>query len=390
MRENPTSLWPKQMIWPMMAGILAAAAPARLLEGIAAESEVNIVLGGMPHDVTTEMNLALWRLTRGATEHRELLLNTPPDELAAMYHAGTLPDTGLGAFLDAYGHRAAAEIDIGVPRWEEDPAPVLAAVANYLRVTDPQQAPDRRFERAAAGAETKLAELERRARRRRPVRGRLAGFFMRRARALAGLREAGKFAGLYPLRQTRRQLLLVGVELTERGLLKRAGDVMFLTLGEAGAAVHDGADHQDLVASRKAAYDRELRRPHVPVALLSDGTDVEALTSPKAAEDAALRGMPAAPGRVTGPARVIRDPAGAHVEPGEILVAPSTDPGWTPLFLTAGGLVTETGAPIAHGPTVAREYGIPAVICVRDATHEIETGQIITVDGAAGAVTIDR
>lgn len=79
--------------------------------------------------------------------------------------------------------------------------------------------------------------------------------------------------------------------------------------------------------------------------------------------------------------------ANAVAASGELL---ETDPGWTPLFLTAGGLVTETGAPIAHGPTVAREYGIPAVICVRDATHAIENGQMITIDGAAGTVTIAR
>ncbi|WP_035698543.1 PEP-utilizing enzyme, partial [Glycomyces tenuis] len=82
--------------------------------------------------------------------------------------------------------------------------------------------------------------------------------------------------------------------------------------------------------------------------------------------------------------------ADPRLEPGEILVAPTTDPGWTPLFLTAGGLVTETGAVMAHGPTVAREYGIPAVICVPGATERIRTGQMITVDGAAGTVTVDE
>ena len=91
---------------------------------------------------------------------------------------------------------------------------------------------------------------------------------------------------------------------------------------------------------------------------------------------------------MTGPARVVHDPATAHIEPGEILIAATTDPGWTPLFLTAAALVTETGAIMAHGPTVAREYGIPAVICVPDATRKISTGQVVTVDGAAGTVTV--
>ena len=91
---------------------------------------------------------------------------------------------------------------------------------------------------------------------------------------------------------------------------------------------------------------------------------------------------------VSGPARVILDPAGAHLEPGEILVAPSTDPGWTPLFLTAAGLVMEMGGSMSHGAVVAREYGLPAVVGVPDATSRISTGQWVTVDGAAGSVVL--
>jgi pyruvate,water dikinase len=173
--------------WPVVTGLLVTAALPPLLKGIASDDEIRTVLAGMPHNVTIEMDLALWQVARQAAPHRVLLLRTPPGELAAAYLAGELPDFGLAAFLDAYGHRAAAEVDVGVPRWSEDPAPVFAILANYLRVTDPEQAPDRRFERAAASAESMLAELGRRARRKRPLRGRLAGFFLRRARELAGL-----------------------------------------------------------------------------------------------------------------------------------------------------------------------------------------------------------
>ncbi|WP_091107100.1 PEP/pyruvate-binding domain-containing protein [Micromonospora citrea] len=387
-REEDPSTGPDDIVWPIVAGMLAATLPASLLRGVAEPDEINTVLGGMPHNVTIEMDLALWRLSRQAGEHRELLLTTPPRELAAAYARGTLPDVGLAAFLDRYGHRAAAEVDLGVPRWDEDPTPVFAMIANYLRVTDPEQAPDRRFARAAATAEATCAQLVARARRRRPVRGRIAGFLLRRARMLAGLREAGKFAGLYRLREMRRQLLLVGAELAGRGLLADPGDIMFLTLDEAHTAVHDGADHRSTVAARRATHRRELRRPAVPVALLSDGTDVEAVLPPAPTPDGALRGVGAAAGRATGPARVVHDPATAHVEPGDVLVAPTTDPGWTPLFLTAAALVTETGAVMAHGPTVAREYGIPAVICVPDATARIRTGQLVTVDAAVGTVTL--
>ncbi|MGH2721904.1 MAG: PEP-utilizing enzyme, partial [Actinomycetota bacterium] len=101
------------------------------------------------------------------------------------------------------------------------------------------------------------------------------------------------------------------------------------------------------------------------------------------------RGSPASPGVAAGMARVVLDPVGARIEPGEILVAPSTDPGWTPLFLTAGGLVMEMGGPMSHGAVVAREYGIPAVVGVAGATERIATGQRITVDGSNGTVTED-
>ncbi|MEU4427956.1 PEP/pyruvate-binding domain-containing protein [Actinoplanes sp. NPDC024001] len=372
------------LTWPIVAGMLAASVPGMLLKGLAGPDEIHTVLGGLPDNVTIEMDLALWRLARDAAEHRELLLGTPPAELAAAYLRGELPEIGVGAFLAEYGHRGPAEADLGVPRWAEDPTGVFAAIANCLRVTDPQQAPDVRFARTVEKAQETLDDLARRVRRRRPVRGRLAVFLLRRARRLAGLRESGKFAGLYRLRAVREQLLLVGAELAAAGLLDEPADIMFLDLDEAAAAVHQGADQRDLVARRKEVHRFESRRRHVPVALLSDGTDVEAVLP---APPGGLRGVGASAGRVTGPARIVHDPATAHVEPGDILVVSTTDPAWTPLFLTAAGLVTETGAIMAHGPTVAREYGIPAVISVPGATTRIEPGQLITVDGAAGSVT---
>ncbi|MGP3920453.1 PEP/pyruvate-binding domain-containing protein [Nonomuraea sp. 10N515B] len=371
-----------------------SAVPPMLLKGIATDEELDHALGGMPHNVTTEMNLALWQVSRNALQHQDLFLATPPAELAERFRNGTLPDIGLRDFLDSYGFRAAAEIDVGMPRWSEDPTPLVSTIVNYLRVTDPDQAPDLRFERAAAKAESTIEELARRARRTRPIRGRLAGSLMRRFRKLIGLREIGKFCMVPMIAAVREQLLLIGADLAGRGLLERADDIMFLDLEEVGTAVNDGADHREIAAARRAEYDREVRRTRIPAAVLSDGTDIEALAPPAPAQNAGdgrtLTGTAGAAGRATGRARVIRDPAQARIDPGEILVAPTTDPGWTPLFMTAAGLVSETGSPLAHGPTVAREYGIPAVVCVRDATTRIQTGQLITIDGASGTVTIEQ
>src|SRR5207247_2946863 len=128
----------------------------------------------------------------------------------------------------------------------------------------------------------------------------------------------------------------------------------------------------------------------------SEGTEPSAepqatqATQATGSAESTLSGTPATAGVVTAKARVILDPTGARLEPGEILVAPSTDPGWTPLFLTAAGLVMELGGAMSHGSVVAHEYGIPAVVGVPGATERISTGMQITVDGSAGAVSIGQ
>jgi pyruvate,water dikinase len=298
-----------------------------------------------------------------------------------------LPPTlqkGLATFLRAYGHRGVAEIDIGLPRWSEDPTYILGVLANYLRLDNPELAPDVQFRRAAREAETVVADLTRRASRKSRLQGALVGFLLRRARILAGLREMPKFCIVLLLAQARALLLSVGEVLAESGRLEKAEDVFFVTLPEARTALA-GAGLRPVVRERRASYEHELKRRHVPRILLSDGTE-PTVKETLEATNGALRGSPASSGTVAARARVILDPTNAHLEPGEILVAPSTDPGWTPLFLTAGGLVMEMGGAMSHGAVVAREYGIPAVVGVPDATDRITTGEQITVDGSAGTI----
>jgi pyruvate,water dikinase len=199
-----------------------------------------------------------------------------------------------------------------------------------------------------------------------------------------GSRELPKFTLIGRIFTPLRELIQpVGDELAAAGRIERPEDIFFLTLTEAREAVA-GADKRVMVATNRAVFVREQARRRIPRVLLSDGTDAEvALVE---VMDGALRGSPASPGTATGKARVIHSPHGAHLEPGEILVAPSTDPGWTPLFLTAGGLVMEMGGMMSHGAVVAREYGIPAVVGVAGATERISTGDTIAVDGSSGVV----
>jgi len=307
-------------------------------------------------------------------------------DLTALYRAGTLPQVaqrGIETFLRRYGHRAVAEIDIGMPRWRDDPSHLIGVLANYLRL--PQDAPDPlgEFRRGAAQANAMIATLQDRARRRSRARAAAVGFSLRRTRQLAGLREMPKYLLVLALAAVRAELVLIGQQLTADGRLSEAGDVFFLDLRDVRAAL-EGADQEALVRRRRQTYAQEMRRRRVPRLLLSDGTEPEAVSEPAA--DGALRGTPASAGTVTAAARVVLDPTGAHLEPGEVLVVPSTDPGWTPLFLTAGGLVMEMGGANSHGAVVAREYGIPAVVGVPDATSRIVTGQRVHVDGTSGVV----
>ncbi|CCQ47201.1 pyruvate phosphate dikinase, PEP/pyruvate binding domain protein [Pseudarthrobacter siccitolerans] len=380
------------------AGYLTLAAARRLLRGIAEPRELEAVLRGLPHNVTTIMDLELWHLAVSIgsdPEARRTFTELQPGELAARYKAGALPaaaQSGLHAFLSQYGHRAVAEIDLGMPRWFEEPDHILGMISNYLRVDDPAQAPDRRFARAAEHAEARISELVERAGTKSRLRGRLVAWCLRRTRQLAGLRELPKFCIVLVLAEMHRQLTEVGATLVKDGSITASHDVFFLDFDELRVGLR-GADLKGIVAGRRRLYDVELRRRRIPRLLLSDGTDVEAammavaaaLPQPVAADR--LTGTPASAGSATGKVRVVMDPVGAHLEPGEILVAPSTDPGWTPLFMTAGALVMEMGGVVSHGAVVAREYGIPAVVGVADATTRLHDGQSITVDGAAGTVT---
>jgi rifampicin phosphotransferase len=376
------------------AGFLALALASKLAGADVEPGGLGEVLRGLPHNVTTEMDLELWGLaTRLPADAAAAaaLRDATPAALARRFASCELPPVlqqGLTEFLSRHGHHAVAEIDVGMPRWSDDPTYVLGVLANYLRLEDPDHTPDVQFAWAARAAEAAVARVVAQVRRRSRLRGAVVRFALGRARELAGLRETHKDYLVLVLAHVREQLAIVGAELADAGLLAQPEDVFFLDLAQARAALA-GADLRAVVEQRREEYERELRRRQVPRVMLSDGTQPEALAAPaqQLAGDQ-LTGTPASAGTVTATARVVLEPVGARLEPGEILVASSTDPGWTPLFLTAGGLVMEMGGANSHGAVVAREYGIPAVVGVPDATLRITTGQRITVFGASGRIEL--
>ncbi len=200
-------------------------------------------------------------------------------------------------------------------------------------------------------------------------------------RGLAGARETPKFTLVRCLGLIREGLDASAAELVENGRLGAVPDIAFLRVDELERAF--AAEWHEVVAGRRAVYEAEGRRRQIPRVLVEDG---RAFYDGLCAGSASLGGAGVSPGVAEGPVRVVLDPRTTPLKPGEILVCPGTDPAWTPLFLVAGGLVTEVGGLMTHGSVVAREYGIPAVVGVHAATTRLVDGQRVRIDGSSGAI----
>lgn len=377
---------------------------------------------GTPNNPTTEMDLALWNIAKTWLQlegQPDLDRPTGPrqsadDRLSArriydLYEAGTLPSAvqkSVADFLERYGARGLAELDIGRPRWRDEPLQLFEILDGYLEIRDSQAAPDVVFARSTERASEAIEQMAAAARAsasglRGAARAARIRFAVKRARAFVGFREYPKFFAVRMMDVFRTNLMAIGGELAHAGLLAQAEDLFYLTLSEQeelgeGRLAPEIA--RSLVDARRIDYRRELLRRRIPRLLLSDGRafyDGIDAGPPDAAADGqgngALRrltGSPVSPGTVEARARVVQDPRQSRLEPGEIMVCRGTDPSWTPLFLIAGGLIMEVGGMMTHGAVVAREYGIPAVVGVHEATRRIATGAQVRLDGSSGLIEL--
>ena len=384
-------------VWMAAAAVGGSAALSHLVRrwlGDADGSLANRLLAGAEDMGSAENGLALLRLAAWARPHRELtqaLLEPIP--FAALQ--GRLAGLARGpeflerwrAFMEAHGHQARGGMDLFQARWSEMPDFIMDSLRLYLsfdETSDPLalQA-SRRRERAALLTQCRL-------RLRNPLKRWLFALLVRISRRGLAQRENVKNEGVRLVAVVRRIALEVGRRLVERGLLSRPDEVFFLRLEELGPALAapPAFDVATVVAARKAddARCQALSPPPVIVGHYDPDAPPPALAAPPSR---ILQGVPVSPGRVTGKARVILQADEAErVQPGEILVAPYTDPGWTPYFLAAAGIVVDVGGLLSHGSVVAREYGLPAVVNVGPATKLIRTGQRLEVDGNRGTVTI--
>ncbi len=322
---------------------------------------------------------------------------------------GTKTLKALEQFLKDFGHRGVYEMEIMNPRWSEDPGYVLETIRGYVRegvpTTDPQQPAREKRVRAEAEVAAKL--------RLSPWYP-LYKYLLGKAREAMRLREGAKSALVRLIRPARMAALALGRRLTAKGILKRTEDIFFLTGDEIAslvAAQWDGSGVDEILRYRKAERERleALTAPDVVMgerAVVNLRADLrqaesmqrmapgEAPAVPERAkfdEKGALQGVAVSSGHARGPARLIRHPReGTALQRGEVLVAPSTDPAWTPLFLRASAVVMEVGGYLSHGAIVAREYGIPAVVNVAGAMELLKDGQMLNVDGDSGKVRVEK
>lgn len=352
-----------------IAGDRASALAARLLSGsgTVTSAEMSHRIEDLAAAAKTDAAATEWLRQKEAGARWTAL---PPDSPFRLE---------LERFLREFGHRAVYEADLLNPRWSQDPGYLLDQVRRHLE----SDAPTGSREKARRRHEAAWEEVRRLTFWRRPI----LRWLLKETRAGFSYREAAKSAIVASMGATREIALEVGRRLVAAGRMGRPDQVFHLTAVDLVFFLEgkwDGRGAGDLAADREARRNEWLAA--TPPDLITEGGPVPAAMTPPALGEG-WRGTGVSPGRVTARARIILHPdQGAKLGHGEVLVAPSTDPGWTPIFLRAGAVVMETGGLLSHGAIVARELGLPAVVNVSGILETLADGETVTVDGDTGRV----
>ncbi|MER7892711.1 rifamycin-inactivating phosphotransferase [Micromonospora sp. NPDC094482] len=348
----------------------------------------------VPHNVTSEMGLALLGVADVIRPHPEVVAFLQHvedegflDELPKLAGGREARDA-IEAWLDRYGMRCAGEIDITRPRWRERPSTLVPMILGNIRNFEPG-AGERRFEQGRQEAWEKEQELLERLRALPDGEGKAdeTKRMIDRVRTFIGYREYPKYGMVSRYFVYKQALWEEAERLVRAHVLREREDIFYLTFQELHDVVRTNRVDDQLIGRRKEAF-RSYQALTPPRVLTSDGEGIAGAYRRDDVPAGALIGLPVSAGTVEGRARVILDLARADLEPGDILVTAHTDPSWTPLFVAIAGLVTEVGGLMTHGAVIAREYGLPAVVGVADATRLIADGQRIRVHGTDGYVEI--
>jgi phosphohistidine swiveling domain-containing protein len=340
----------------------------------------------LPNNRTTEMALSLSRLSH----HAGSAVFEDETILAERIRRKDMPDAFMAewtSFMETYGFRGPREIDPASPGYEGHPRLVLAQLRNYAEASRQGHGPAARFEEERRRREEACRLLQTFCR----TKGRLWEQLFLRMYALidtfGGIREDHKYYLVLVTSRVRRRALAAGERLAARGQIHAPEDVFCLSLPDCQSAL----DHPDMMMHRTVAENRgrfgmmDAVRRYPPVI---DSTGRILHPPAQVAGDSEIRGYGVSAGTARGQVRVLHHPAEKEVHPGDILVISASDPGWTPLFLTAGGVVLEVGGLLQHGSIIAREYGIPCVVGVIRATEIFKDGQLVEIDGGSGIVRL--
>ncbi|MQA31915.1 MAG: hypothetical protein GEU82_19125, partial [Luteitalea sp.] len=294
-------------------------------------------------------------------------------------------------FISQYGHRGHYESDWALPRYREEPSPILFAIQAHLADARPDEVARTadRLERAAADAWRAL--VARTTWWQRLTLVPRVKSTIRRLKRRYVMREKARSDLTRVLAEVRRWHLELAVRFVSRGWLRRRDDYFLLHFSEIGAVISDPATGPELAAiaerrGEQLAVERPLRMP-----MLMRESGLPAMVGRVSAEgpleSPRLNGLCVSPGCVDGEIVVILDPRHFRLmKRGAILVAPATDPSWTPLFTLAAGVIVEVGGMLSHASTIAREYGLPALANVKDATRRLRTGERVRLDATGGVV----
>ncbi len=348
----------------------------------------------VPNNITSEMGLALLDVADAIRPYPEVIEylqyvkdDTFLNELVT-FDGGQEAQDAISAFLNRYGMRCVGEIDITRTRWSEKPTTLIPMILSNIKNFEPH-ASTRKFEQGRQEALKKEQEVVERLKQ-LPDGEQKAKETKRSIsliRNFIGYREYPKYGMMSRYFVYKQALLKEAEQLVQANVLHEKEDIYYLTFEELREVVRTYTLDDQIISTRKNEYTfyEKLTPPRV---LTSDGEIIAGKYKREHLPAEALVGLPVSSGVIEGRARVILNMEDADLSDGDIVVTSFTDPSWTPLFVSIKGLVTEVGGLMTHGAVIAREYGLPAVVNVENATKLIIDGQRIRVNGTEGYVEI--
>jgi phosphohistidine swiveling domain-containing protein len=340
----------------------------------------------LPHNVTIGMGLAMYRLA----SFKEIRECSSGVEFASKLEERDFSSQFLAAwdaFIETYGFRSPMEMDPAASRFYERPAQFFEQLRTMADNTDPSSSPQAIYDKAKAERESAYRVLLRAAEQKGRRKARRFARDYATWVDLGGLRESPKYYFVLIADMFRRRVLKAAQALVDAGRLDSVEQVFDLHIDDLDRALTDPSLDLRALAAENTRFLSKFRQVRaLPRVVDSRG---KILRPPKReASEGELAGEPISTGTVRGKTKVLHRPDEKPVLPGEILVARATDPGWTPLFLNAGGIVLEVGGALQHGALVAREYGKPCVAGIENATSILGDGQMVELDGANGIVRL--